>query len=201
MKTKARILEIALRLFNEEGTQTISTNHIAEAAKMSPGNLYYHYKNKGEIIREIFSKMIGQFEDADCFFDENCNGIEQMGNHVQMVLDIQWKYRFIQSELMTLVDHDPWLKERMIVVNKQRLEEFRKLIRRMIELDQMIELPDETITFLARSSWIVSIFWQPYLNLSGEKVTKEKLSEGIEQIFFLLQPYLKTPELMKDQLS
>ncbi|MCP4294683.1 MAG: TetR/AcrR family transcriptional regulator [Proteobacteria bacterium] len=201
MKTKDRILSIALQLFNEEGTKAVSTNHIADAASMSPGNLYYHFENKGEIVREIFLKMIQEFESTDCNFRDDSPCIEQMGVHVQQVLEVQWKYRFIQSEVMTLVDHDPWLKERMVIVNQERLEEFKGLLYQMIEQEQMVELPAETITFLARSSWIVSIFWQPYLNLCGEKITKARLSEGIQQIFYLLQPYLKNPELMKKKLG
>ena len=201
MKTKDKILEFALKLFNEQGTKMVSTNHIAEAGGMSPGNLYYHYKNKGEIIRVIFSKMVTEFDNADCFFEKKSLCIEQMGNHVQKILEIQWKYRFIQSEMMTLVDYDFWLKEQMIEVNRKRQEKFKNFICQMIELDQMIAIPDETILFLVRNSWIISIFWQPYLNLNGEKVTKEKLNEGMQQIFFLFHPYLKNPQALKAQLD
>ena len=42
-ETKERILSAALRLFNSQGTAGVSTNHIAEAAGLSVGNLYYHF--------------------------------------------------------------------------------------------------------------------------------------------------------------
>ncbi|MBL8594525.1 MAG: helix-turn-helix transcriptional regulator, partial [Devosia sp.] len=55
--TKSRILDTALDLFNEQGTAPVTTNHIAEALSMSPGNLYYHYRNKAEIVRGLFARI------------------------------------------------------------------------------------------------------------------------------------------------
>ncbi|MCF2152020.1 TetR/AcrR family transcriptional regulator [Desmonostoc muscorum LEGE 12446] len=55
--TKSRIIETAIELFNQHGTQTISTNHIADSMGISPENLYYHFKNKQEIIRIILETV------------------------------------------------------------------------------------------------------------------------------------------------
>ena len=54
MKTRDRILNAALELFNQQGERKVTTNHIAAHLDMSPGNLYYHFKNKQEIIFELF---------------------------------------------------------------------------------------------------------------------------------------------------
>jgi AcrR family transcriptional regulator len=59
--TKTRILDAALTLFNERGTSNVTTNHIAEALGMSPGNLYYHYRNKAEIVRGLFGRIMGEW--------------------------------------------------------------------------------------------------------------------------------------------
>jgi AcrR family transcriptional regulator len=56
-KTKIKIQKTALRLFNSEGVQNIHTHDIAKAAGISPGNLYYHYRNKEEIIHELLEEM------------------------------------------------------------------------------------------------------------------------------------------------
>jgi len=71
MHTRERIIEMAIRLFNEQGTGAVSTNHIAGALEMSPGNLYYHFRNKEEIIRAILERMIGRCEALYVFPEEN----------------------------------------------------------------------------------------------------------------------------------
>ena len=54
MSTKQRILDTALSMFNEHGERSVTTNHIAARLEISPGNLYYHFKNKQAIIFELF---------------------------------------------------------------------------------------------------------------------------------------------------
>ena len=53
---RERIVVASLQLFNELGTHTVSTNHIAAHLSISPGNLYYHFANREEIIRAIFPR-------------------------------------------------------------------------------------------------------------------------------------------------
>lgn len=60
MKTKDKILETALELFNTSNTQAATTNHIAAAMGISPGNLHYHYKNREEIIFSLYERMFDE---------------------------------------------------------------------------------------------------------------------------------------------
>ena len=64
MNTHNRILATALRLFNQSGTAAVSTNHIADALGISPGNLYYHFRNKEAIIRALFEQQFAQWDAA-----------------------------------------------------------------------------------------------------------------------------------------
>ena len=56
MQTRDRILHTSLELFNIEGEADTTTIDIANELDISPGNLYYHFKGKDQIIAQLFSQ-------------------------------------------------------------------------------------------------------------------------------------------------
>ncbi len=57
MKTSELILDIALILFNQRGEPLVTSVDLANEVNISPGNLYYHFKGKQEIIEELYARF------------------------------------------------------------------------------------------------------------------------------------------------
>ncbi|KAA2266094.1 TetR/AcrR family transcriptional regulator [Solihabitans fulvus] len=49
-ETRAEILRVALRLFSEKGYEATSTKDLADALGLTKSSLYYHFRNKEEIV-------------------------------------------------------------------------------------------------------------------------------------------------------
>ena len=81
MKTRDRILAAALELFNQKYERKVTTNHIASHLKISPGNLYYHFKNKQEIIYELFLQYEERIDTSLAVPTERKLTIEDKHNH------------------------------------------------------------------------------------------------------------------------
>lgn len=189
MGTKDRILEVALTLFNEQGTSAVSTNHIAEAAGISPGNLYYHFRNKETIIRELFEQL---FHEWDVGFKlpmpPSQDSVKQL---VRTNFEIMWQHRFMYRELMALLHQDEALRERFVAVRHRGYTGFRELVVFLGEAKVMVDGLDETtVTYLADLCWMISEFWLPTVEVSGYTVDAEQMERGVALMMRVLRPYL-----------
>ena len=111
-KTKERIVDTALELFNESGSGAVSTNHIAAAMNISPGNLYYHFGNKDQIVAAVFDRLEAAL--AVIWDQKGQQGWEGAALREALVesLTIFSDYRFVVRELGALSVHSRLLKER-----------------------------------------------------------------------------------------
>ncbi len=55
--TAQRILESARKLFNERGIMHVRLQHIADEARISVGNLAYHFRNKEAIVLALYEPL------------------------------------------------------------------------------------------------------------------------------------------------
>ena len=120
--TKERIVDAGVQLFNRSGVGPVTTNHIAAHLGMSPGNLYYHFKNKEEIIRGAFDRMNAE---ADHVWRlDPALGPAALHRMLTGNLALYAKYLFFARELPALLRADPVLRRRYRKIHKVRLEQF-----------------------------------------------------------------------------
>lgn len=118
------ILTTALRLFNEQGSHKVTTNHIAKAMGISPGNLYYHFKNKEHIIRDLLSRLIREFDSLIPRQSTNESGLDLMAAALAAIAAIIYKYRFVYIELAALAARDETFKKMYRTIKTKRVQEF-----------------------------------------------------------------------------
>src|SRR5215207_8143314 len=103
MHTRDRIIDTAITLFNEQGTGPVSTNHIAQAMGISPGNLYYHFRNKEAIVRAIYARLRPAWEAASALSVDRPPTVADLHLILTKHFRIVWAYRFYYRELPTLM--------------------------------------------------------------------------------------------------
>lgn len=61
--TRKRILGVAEKLFAARGFDATSVDQIARSADVNKALIYYHFKNKRDLILEMFRSIIGEVSD------------------------------------------------------------------------------------------------------------------------------------------
>lgn len=189
--TKGRIVRAAVRLFNESGTAAVSTNHIAEEAGISPGNLYYHFRNKEEIIREVWDRVDTLWERSYALPTKGTPKVDDLRTMVEETFSGLWEYRFFYRELGALTRRDPELRRRYLVVRERGLDGTEALLRSFVEGGVLLGLegPDEIVR-LAKVLMLVAECWLPYEETAGGELEPERRQEGVELMMQVLRPHL-----------
>lgn len=190
MKTKENILDAAIKLFNQKGTKAVSTNHIAVELGISPGNLYYYYKNKEDIINAIFVRMIN-FMDDNWIINRNATPSSEMERMLMQVFKLQLDYKFFHSEIISLLRNDPKLAQRYNEIRTQRLAEITDFMRWMIVGGILRDdIEEETFLRLAEHSWFIGNFWHIQFEIGDMLFYEQEIKKAILLTIDIYKPYL-----------
>ena len=196
MSTKQTILQTALELFNQDGATDVSTNHIAAALDMSPGNLYYHYRNKEAIIRALFNAFDTASNELFTLPSDRAPTINNLERLIEGTFELQWQYRFFFRDLMGLLRRDQELETTYRTHRQRGFEGTRQLIQLFANTGLIAPANTEKdLDELTRLIWMVSEFWLPSLELGGETVTPERFKQGVALFRRISQP--RTPSKRK----
>jgi AcrR family transcriptional regulator len=192
MSNRQRIIEAALSLFNAQGTGAVSTNHIAEAAGISPGNLYYHFRNKEDIIRALFERLFAAWDETFQMPVNRAPSLADLDDLITANYQVIWEYRFAYRELAALLRNDPELNERYLAVRRRGYEGFAGLIEAFVVAGLLSPPsdPQHDLPVLTELCWIVSEQWPVNLELSGRPFDAEGILEGAALMRWVLKPLL-----------
>ena len=201
-KTKQRIKDCAVSLFNKTDTLSVTTNHIAREAGISPGNLYYHYKNKEDILKDIYRDMSDTFESFQSFdlILKSDNPLKELDRVFDKFGELFFEYRFMVRDLNTLTAIYPELKGMFLKRQKKRIEQIELLIRYFISLGIFEDVEDSEINLRARLNWFISSYWHFFSQTTGNSI-EEAIKESKQIVFKInIYPYLtQKGKMMLDQ--
>lgn len=191
MATRARILDAALLLFNEQGTAAVSTNHIAQAAGLSPGNLYYHFQDKKQIIRELHTRYAAGYERRYSAGSDGVVNLARLRQDLAGGLRWAWEYRFFEREILALLRADPQLCADYRVVYHRRLDEWSMLGARLVA-QGLLRAPLAPLTLhdLMLAIWLIAESWLTFLDATGDPNDPVQVAKAADLVLVVIEPHL-----------
>jgi AcrR family transcriptional regulator len=192
-RTRDRVLLAALELFNERGSAAVTTNHVAARAGISPGNLYYWFADKNEIIRELYAQFVGAYEQL-----WGAGGSDPDGDPLDLTPDevlarlgegaaLSRRYAFLARDLLGLLHADPVLAAQYRAVRERRIAEFTALAYAWRARGVIRRLDDQTVADLVQALWVISETWLAFAEMDGGNTDAQ---HGQRLLGVVLGPYL-----------
>ncbi|GLX78394.1 TetR family transcriptional regulator [Thalassotalea insulae] len=192
MKTRDKIIQASIELFNEQGERNVTTNHIAAHLGISPGNLYYHFRNKEDIILSIYEEYARNLL-LETFPQVNpeMKPLDTIILYMDAVFQALMKFRFFYANLPVLLAKNPLLHEKYVEVQhtiSKRLSEMLVSLRDA----NMMTFEDDELADIVSILRLINTFWLSFYQTQTEntEINDSVFFEGVLKILVLLRPYI-----------
>jgi AcrR family transcriptional regulator len=193
-RTRERILKTSLELFNSQGEANVTTGHIADELNISPGNLYYHFRNKDEIIHHLFAEFEREIDVAPAGITDVASAMEDLWLYLHLMFERIWQYRFLYRNLDDLVTRDAKLKSHFNIIIGHKREAVLSMCHALANVGAL-KANEEEITALAENVLVVASYWLNYEHMRQSKNAKDEtelhLIRGVYQVMALVAPFLQ----------
>jgi AcrR family transcriptional regulator len=194
-RTRERILETALALFNELGEPAVTTAAIADAMSISPGNLYYHFHSKDQIVVALFAAFRAEIEHTLSAPERRPAHAEDMWLFLHLVFEAIHRYRFLYRDINALVARHPAIEAQFKRVLAHEKRTAVAILQSLVAGGQMNAGPAEVET-LAVDMTVLMTYWLSYeLACDPRQVDADRaLARGAFHVISLAAPYFSSPE-------
>jgi AcrR family transcriptional regulator len=193
-RTAERILEVTLDLFNRFGEPNVSTTLISAELNISPGNLYYHYPAKDELINSLFDRYERALNELLQAAD-NVSNVEDAWLFFHMLFELIWQYRFLYRDLNDLLSKNRRLETHFQFVLKNKSHAVQAVLNGLSRSNTM-RIDRREAEPMASAMVVVLTYWLSYEYVRDPRKALEPesaaaaLSRGAYHVLSLLMPYL-----------
>ena len=194
-RTRERILQTSLALFNREGEPHITTADIADEMNISPGNLYYHFRNKDDIIADLFAAHEAAVVPLLGVPDDPPPGVEDLWFMLHVLFEKMRDYRFLYRDLDEITSRNRKLATRVADLLRRIERTMVEFCRVLVRTGQM-NASEREIAALAANAALVSIYWMSWQRIAGAPARPGatapdvSLGQAAYQVLALIAPFL-----------
>ena len=194
-QTAERIVASALGLFNRFGEPNVAATMVAADLGISPGNLYYHYPGKEDIVNHLFGQYLNDLQ-ALLPASQDVKDLEDAWFFMHSLFELVWRYRFFYRDLNDLLSKYRQLEQQVKQVLANKHAAFLTLLKRMTDQGLLTQNATERDSS-ATQMLVMLTWWLSYEYVRDPRHALEDanaqggVSRGAQQVLGLLLPYLQ----------
>ena len=191
MKTKEKIIQSALRLYNQKGLYNVSSRDICRDLSISPGNFSYHYPSIQRLCTDLFSRLIQALESIDS--SAEASSIIRYLDQRKAIMLIQYHYRFFYLNLYDTLQKFEGIKDFYVLHYQEENAKIIKTYQSFAQQNQFKQaLSPSQLKGVQQATQILQNSWLIDASLQLDKQLDQLILEYLyQQIQILLVPYLR----------
>ena len=169
---------------------------IAGALGISPGNLYYHFRNKDQVIERLFERFEERIDVEPRVSADALEAMEDLWLYLHLMLEGIWEYRFLYRNLDDVLGRNRRLRERFDRILDRKEASIAGLCEGLVASGAMRASPAEILA-LARNVLVVATYWLNFQSLRARGGGRGDrggdtayVGRGAYQVMALVAPYL-----------
>ena len=182
-------------MFNALGEPNVTTNHIADEAGISPGNLYYHFRSKDDIVEHLFGAYEACIDEALLLPAMRRPHVEDLWLQLHLLFEAIGRYRFLHRDLVDILSRNRRIRSRFARLLDRAAKSATTLLRALVE-DGVLRANAEELRLLVENAIALTTFWVGYDCVRGGRydgaIGDPRI--GMRRVIALLAPYLAESE-------
>ena len=190
-RTRERILATALELFNRYGEPSVPAAAVADEMGISPGNLYYHFRSKDEIVEALFAAFRAEIEDTLAAPERRPPHVEDVWLFLHLVFEAIWRYRFLYRDINDLLSRNRTLEVHFKRIIEHKVRTGAAIMHGLVLAGEMRASRAEIET-LAVNMTVIATYWLSFEFVRNPRAQQDGavLARGAFQVMSLAAPYL-----------
>ena len=194
-RTRERILATSLALFNHAGEPHVTTGDIADEMNISPGNLYYHFRNKDDIIGELYDALEAEIDPLLDVPGDAPATVEDLWLLLHLLFERMGKYRFFYRDLDEITSRNRRIALRFGALTRRAERAVEALADALVAAGSM-QASIAARRARARNVALVATYWMSFQRIGRVPARDAPTDEGLDpgqaawQILALVAPFL-----------
>ena len=182
--TEKKIVETALKMFNESGIEYVGMRELAAALKMRVGNLTYYFPTKDDLVNRLSLDLAE--ENSRTIVPVEQLTLKAFFGMLHQVFQNHIRYRCLMLSFVHIMQQNPIIAKRYSKIQSTRNETWATNIH-ALRKGKYISADAGEISFLVSTIALIARFWISEAAISFRDQTEEQqlqhYSKMIAQIF------------------
>lgn len=195
--TRELILESALQLFNSKNVDQVTIRDVANKAKISHGNLQYHFPNIESLVESLYKRLVAELDTQFNLMTSQETSLKALITSSSVTFQLLYQYKFLMLDFVSVMRKSKYIREHYRKLYKVRKDQFRLMLQWMLKMEYLKpELYPGHYEKVIEQLFIIGDFWIASAEILYEGKEKDKVNYYTDVVNQVLLPYL-TPEALQ----